>query len=497
MIGSLRERQLRRVISACLLTVFCLAGPLQARNLDSLVAHSLEFSEGQLARTVTLINDTTRYPYRTRNDTLWIANRPGSWVSGWFPGCLWQMYDHTLDDTWRRRAESWTAGLEDSKDNTNTHDVGFIIFCSFGNGYRLTGREEYREVIIQAANSLATRYHPRVGCMRSWNKHLFPVIIDNMMNLEILFWAARNGGDSDLYDMALSHALRTSRDHIREDGGTYQIVDYDTTTGEYISRFTKQGSDAESTWARGQAWGLYGFTMAYRETGDSRLLEAAMRLADYFIDHLPGDCVPYWDFQAPDIPDEEKDVSASAIAASGLLELCTLVPAAVTAEKYRSAACSILASLCSPAYLAEGTNSIGILLHGIQNHNEDKGIDVSLIYADYYFIEALLRYRDMIMSTNAFGDPPYLFPASIRLFQNYPNPFNPETNIWYWLSDAVVVNLSLYDITGRWIQPLEEGYRDPGHHLFRFDSGRLAAGVYVVVLEANDTRRARRITLVR
>jgi hypothetical protein len=235
------------------------------------------------------------------------------------------MYEGTGDTHWREWAEAWTAGLADEKNDTSTHDVGFKIFSSFGHGYRLTGNAAYREVILQAARTLATRFNPTVGCIRSWDRNRFPVIIDNMMNLELLFWASKNGGDSAWYDMAVSHALQTMKNHVREDGSTYHLVDYDPDTGAIINKFTVQGYDKESTWARGQAWGMYGFTMAYRETGDVRFLNTAQLIADYFIDNLPEDRVPYWDFEAPNIPHEEKDSSAAAIAASGLLELSTLV----------------------------------------------------------------------------------------------------------------------------------------------------------------------------
>lgn len=472
------------------------AGALYSQNLTIDVESVLQFAERQLTATVAQLGDTTKYPYRTLNDSSWITSHPGSWVSGWFPGCLWRIYEWNADDAWRWWAESWTAGLEETKYNTRTHDVGFIIFCSFGNGYRLTDREDYREVIIQAARSLATRFHPTVGCIRSWNSYEFPVIIDNMMNLEILFWASKNGGEAEWYDMAVSHALRTREDHIRPDGSTYQIVDYDTTTGDILQWASKQGYATESTWARGQAWGLYGFAMAFRETGDARFLETAEKLANYFIDNLPEDHVPFWDFQVADIPGEEKDVSAAAIAVSGLLELMILVPTAEQSNRYRTAAYDILASLCSPDYLAEGFNSCGILLHGVQNHNKDKGIDVSLIYADYYFIEALLRYQDVVRSTVAFGDPPYLLPSSAQLYQNYPNPFNPTTTLWYWLPDAAHVTISLYDVTGRWLQTLEEGVRKCGHHELHFQDDELASGTYILVLETEGHHRTRKMTLL-
>ena len=263
--------------------------------------------------------------------------------------------------------------MEGEKNDTSSHDVGFKIFCSFGNGYRLTFDPAYRDVVIAGARSLATRYSPIVGCTRSWNNRHFPVIIDNMMNLEILFWAARHGGDPAWYDMAVSHALKTRQNHVRADGSTYQLVDYDPNTGAVLGKETVQGYSTESTWARGQAWAVYGFTMTYREAGDTRFLDTARQVADYFIDHLPADHVPYRDFEAPNIPNEKKDSSAAAIAASGLLELSTLVTDGASRTRYREASFQILESLCSPAYLAEGTTSSGILLHGVGNKPSGSG----------------------------------------------------------------------------------------------------------------------------
>ena len=292
--------------------------------------------------------------------------------------------------------------MESQKSSTSNTDIGFIIFCSFGNGYRLTGNQHYKDVILTAAHSLSMRYNPVVGCIRSWNRaeDHFSVITDHMMILEILFWAAKNGGDPNYYNMAVSHARKTMQNNVRHtasdyNGSTYHLVDYDPNTGAVITKKTKQGYSTESTWARGQAWGLYGFTIAYRETGDPNFLQTAEETADYFVDHLPPDFVPYWDFNMPNITSEEKDTSAAAIAASGLLELSTLASTQQLQEKYYNAARNILSSLCSPAYLAEGTNSSGILLHGVQNHPGGGGIDVSLIHADHYFLEALLRYQKL------------------------------------------------------------------------------------------------------
>lgn len=382
---------------------------LDSADLDSRVEYSLQFAGQQLRKAVFEVRNYDRYPASTNADGVWkttdssigVTTR-GGWTIGFFPGCLWHLYEATSDDSWRQWAESWTAGLEIQKDNTLTHDVGFFVFCTFGNGYHLTGNEDYRDIVIQTAHSLATRYNSTVGCIKTgdWGKWKFPVFIDNMMNLQLLFWASKNGGEQEWYDMAHSHALRTMQDHIREDGGSYHVVDYDPATGSILGRGTFQGSSDESTWSRGQAWGLYGFTVAYRETDDVRFLETAQKLADYFIDRLPPDQVPYWDFQAPDIPNEERDSSAAAIAASGLLELSTLVSEPDAREKYKDAASAIVNSLCSPAYLAVDANSSGILLHGVGSRPHKSEVDVSLIYGDYYFIEALLRYKRIISSTS-------------------------------------------------------------------------------------------------
>ncbi len=367
----------------------------QADDFASVVAHSLDFAAQQLRNSIAQVGNPRKYPRSTLADGSWKTVDARVWTSGFFPGLLWYMYERTSDESWRTHAESWTAGLENQKFNTGTHDVGFIIFSSFGQGYRLTGNPANRDVLLQAAKSLATRFNPTVGCIQSWEsgpRGLFPVIVDNVMNLEILFWGAKNGGPQSWYDMAVSHTLRTGKDHVREDGSTFHIVDYNPDTGAIIRQGANQGVSDESTWARGNAWGLYGFAMAYRETGTLTFLQTAERIADFFIANLPDDYVPYWDFNAPNIPDEPKEASAAAIAASGLLELSTLVTDAAAEAKYRQAAHNILASLSSPAYLAEGTNSSGILLHSNSNVTKRKEVDVSLIHADHYFIEALLRF---------------------------------------------------------------------------------------------------------
>ncbi|MCP4711271.1 MAG: glucuronyl hydrolase, partial [Planctomycetes bacterium] len=369
--------------------------------------HALDFASEQLTQTATTIT-ATQYPSTTLDDySDWITTGASSWTSGFFPGCLWYMYEYTGDASYRTWAESWMVDLEGQAANTTTHDLGFMILDSFGNGYRLTNNTAYKDVVLQAAGSLASRFNPTVGCTRSedWGSWAFPVNIDNMMNLELLFWGAKNGVLPAWYDMAVSHAYRTMQDHVRADGSTYQFVDYDIATGDIIEKSTWGGYDVESTWSRGQAWGLYGFTVAYRETGDPNFLNTAIKVADYFVDNLPADYVPYWDFDAPTIPHTAKDASAAAIAASGLIELSTLVQAPLLSEKYSNAARNILTSLSTleslGGYLAQDIDgnalSPGILMHGCDMHPDSHAggdrPDRSQIYADYYFLEALLRFE--------------------------------------------------------------------------------------------------------
>jgi len=339
------------------------------------------------------------YPTNTVPGGAWETTGIYGWTSGFFPGSLWYLYERTGDEKWKDLAVPWTEGLEDVKNYTKNHDVGFMIYCSYGNGYRLTNNPAYRDVMLTAASSLATRFNENTGCLQSWGaseRWTFPVIVDNMMNLELLFWAAKNGGPSSLYDIAERHALTTIRTHVREDGSTFHVVDFDPATGIVRGKYTHQGYAKDSCWSRGHAWGIYGFTVAYRETKRPEFLATANKLAAYFIEHLPEDGVPYWDFNAPKIPDEPRDSSAAAIAASGLLELSTLVTDTVLAEKYHATALRILQSLSSPAYLDKDGSSMGLLLHGVSSLPHGRAIDQSLIYGDYYFLEALLRLRAMM-----------------------------------------------------------------------------------------------------
>ncbi len=355
------------------------------------IGHAFTYAESQLGDAVVEINnDATRHPRRTYfGSGDWETFGHGDWTSGFWSGCLWKMYERTGVSNWRQEAEKWTADILPEQYRTGDHDTGFIIMSSFGNGYRLTGRADYKPVILTAANSLSTRFNPTVGCIKSWEMHTYPVCIDNMMNLELLFWASKNGGGQHLYDMAVSHADKTIDNHVRVNGSTYHVVDYNL-DGTVRAKFTGQGATNESTWSRGQAWGLYGFTMTYRETGLQRFLDTAVSLADYFVDHLPvqsnpgDDYIPYSDFDYP----VKKDASAGAIACAGLIELDQYV----TTDKYRIAAAHILEDLTGSGYLTEGKSNpvySSILSRATERYGDDER---GLIYADYYLLEAMLRY---------------------------------------------------------------------------------------------------------
>ncbi|MEN9328319.1 MAG: hypothetical protein RI947_1127 [Candidatus Parcubacteria bacterium] len=360
-------------------------------TLQQIIDHNYSFAVAQLSKTITVVKSTA-YPDITNSTGAWNTSGSSSWTSGFFPGTLWLLYEKTQDPKWKTAAQSWQAGIESQKNNTSTHDVGFMLMSSFGQGARLTNDPAYKQVLLTGAKSLSTRYSSVVGCIRSWDSSAseYKVIIDNMMNLELLFWAAKNGGDPAFYTIALSHALKTSENHVRPDGSTYHLVTYDPASGGVKSKTTVQGYSNTSAWSRGQAWAIYGFAIAYRETRDSRMLDTARKVADYYVSHLPADNVPYWDFQAPNIPNEPRDSSSAAIAASGLLELHSLETDAAKKQQYYNAAVAIIRSLSGAGYSVEGTKYSSLLLHGTQNKNKGN-YDTGIVYGDYYFLQALRK----------------------------------------------------------------------------------------------------------
>lgn len=320
-----------------------------------------------------------------------VASR--DWTSGFFPGELWYMYEYTQDDFWKQKAQQFTAPIEDQKTNGGTHDMGFKMYCSFGNGYRLTGDAAYRDILLQSAATLITRYKPAVGCIRSWDhnrdKWQCPVIIDNMMNLELLYWAFKETKDSVYYRIATNHAHTTLKNHFRDNFSSYHVVDYDTISGNVLQKQTHQGYNDESAWSRGQAWGLYGYTMCYRETQLPEFLNQAENIAHYIFTHpaLPEDKIAYWDFDAPGIPDEPRDASAAAVMACAMYELSMYN--ADKAEQYKKWADTIVESLSKNYRAAQNSNYGFLLLHSTGARNFER--DVPLVYADYYFLEALLK----------------------------------------------------------------------------------------------------------
>jgi hypothetical protein len=330
---------------------------------------------------------------RTVDKGKFSAVKPDDWTSGFFPGALWYLYEYTKAEEWKIAAKDYTVRLEKMRHYTGNHDVGFMLYCSYGNGLRLADVPGYKEVLLDGAKALSTRYNEKLGLIRSWDSHTFPVIIDNMMNLELLMWSVRNNGDARLETIARSHADMTLKNHYRPDGSAYHILDYNPETGKIIDYYAGQGKSKEGPWARGQSWGLYGFTMMYRETKDKRYLERAIGIADFLLSHkkLPADGVPYWDYEAPGTPETWRDASAAAIMASALLELAGTVDDE-KAKRYRAMAIKQLCTLSSPAYRA-GPNSNGcfLLMHSVGNLPKNYEIDVPLNYADYYYLEALLR----------------------------------------------------------------------------------------------------------
>jgi len=313
------------------------------------------------------------------------------WTSGHFPGSLWYLYEATGDDWFKTRATAWTETLAPNAKVTDNHDVGFIMYCSYGNARRILKTRKYDGLLNETADSLCQRYNPDLGLIRSWGakdgKGDFLVIPDNLMNLELLEWAGRG-------KVARSHADVTMKHHFRTDGGCRHVLDYDEATGRVKGIFRGQGASCETAWSRGQSWAIYGYTMMYRMTGYARYLDFAKKLADYAINHpnMPADCVPYWDYGAPG---EERDTSAASVMASGLLELSTYVKASERA-RYRGFAVKQLLALASSAYFSEG-DEIGhfLLKHGVGHKPAKSEVDTPLDYGDYYFLEALLRFKSL------------------------------------------------------------------------------------------------------
>lgn len=325
-----------------------------------------------------------------------------AWTSGFFPGVLWYLYEATGNDSLKNYANNYTRRLESQQYTTTNHDIGFMLYCSYGNGWRLTKNESYKKVLLQGAQSLSTRFRPIVGCIRSWNRKpwQYAVIIDNMMNLELLMWASKNSNNSQFASIACSHADVTMKNHFRSDYSCYHVVSYDTISGLPEQKCTYQGYADDSDWSRGQGWALYGYTMMYRETKRKEYLEQAIHVARFLMNHpqMPKDKIPYWDFDDPSIPNAPRDASAGALIASALIELSQYVDEDFSKECLLVATTQ-LKTLTSFEYLAEpGTNCNFILKHSVSNKPKGKEVDRPLTYADYYYVEALLRYKKIVLN---------------------------------------------------------------------------------------------------
>ncbi len=392
------------ILSACGIALTAgLSSCFQTATAESIdVDSALGYCHSKVVRSLDeLSRDSIDYTMMPRNiaagDSVWHCRKatPDEWCSGFWPGVLWYDYEMTGDEKIREKAEKYTESLEYlSQRPIFDHDLGFLIFCSYGNGYRLTQNPKYKQVILASADSLATLYNPEVGTLLSWPRNVemlggHNTIMDNMINLEMLFWAARNGGSQRLYDIAVKHAETTMTHQFRPDGTCYHVAVYDPKNGNFLRCMTHQGYADNSTWARGQAWAIYGYTMVYRETQDKKFLDFACKVTDAYLNRLPEDYVPYWDFDDPAIPQAPRDASAACVVASALLELQKYCPEE-KGKEYKENAVKMLASLSGDSYRSPEHRS-SFLDHSTGHHPAGSEIDASIIYADYYYIEALQR----------------------------------------------------------------------------------------------------------
>lgn len=380
-----------------LLTLICV-GCITTEDPSTVTEEALEHAIKQYSLLLKEAEQADRIPRTIKNGEMHWAHKNFDWTEGFFPGTLWYLYDYSGDETLKKAAEKFQAKFQSHKYRTNNHDLGFIFNSSYGNALRITKDEDkFKNVLIEASNSLITRFNPKVGSIQSWDVDsgwqakrgwTFPVIIDNMMNLELLFKASELTGDDKYSTIAITHAETTLKNHFRENNSSYHLVDYDPETGEVRSKETAQGYSDDSSWARGQAWGLYGYTVCYRFTKDKRFLDQAEKIANFIIANTsePNQGIPYWDYDAPKT-DERLDVSAATITASALLELSEY-----SKTQYTGFADKILETLHDSKFTAKvGENHNFILKHSVGSIPHNAEIDVPLNYADYYYVEALLR----------------------------------------------------------------------------------------------------------
>ncbi|HKZ66798.1 MAG TPA: glycoside hydrolase family 88 protein [Chitinophagaceae bacterium] len=393
---------MKGLVTTGLVAAILFAGCASEPALD--VNKNLDYCLDQASKTVSGLTDSSQIPRSIANGkTEWRFVNYRDWTSGFWPGILWYAYEFSKDDKWKSQATRFSKALFPLVDSAAIdHDLGFQVFCSIGNGYRLTNDSTYKSILLRSADTLSKLFNPKVGTILSWPREVpgvdWPLrhntIMDNMINLELLFWAAKNGGKKNLYDIAVKHAETTMQNHFRDDYSGYHVVVYDTATGKKIKGITHQGYSDSSMWARGQSWAIYGYTMVYRETKDKKFLDFAQKVTDVYLKDLPEDQIPYWDFNAPEIPVALRDASAACVVASALLELSTLVEDKEKAKMYREKAEKMLEELSSSRYQSSSVNN-AFLLHSTGHKPNGGEIDASIIYADYYYIEALLRLQKL------------------------------------------------------------------------------------------------------
>jgi len=337
-----------------------------------------------------------------KDKTAWRLVDYKDWCSGFWSGALWYLYEGTKNPLFKEQAERFDKQLKPlSQEKAYDHDLGFQIFCSYGNGYRLTANSTYKKVILATADTLATLYNPKVGTILSWPREVkkfgaHNTIIDNMINLELLFWAAKNGKNKKLYKIAEQHALTTMKNHFRDDYTSYHVVLYDSLTGKKIKGMTHQGYADHTMWARGQSWAIYGFTMCYQFTKNPQFLDFAQKVTDVYLKNLPDNTlIPYWDFNTPEIPNTTRDASAAAVTASALFDLANFVKSPQKKALYLAKAKKMVESLSSAEYQSRKVNN-AFLLHSTGNRPINGEVDASIIYGDYYYIEALLKYKKLL-----------------------------------------------------------------------------------------------------
>lgn len=386
------------VVSVCSILCFLALQAQQVRLTRSFIDKQLQSAIVQYKYLINkLPADQFPRSYDSSTNKL-ITSNSSWWCSGFYPGILIYLNEYSPDETLKQEAVKKLQLLEKEQYNTGTHDLGFMMYCSFGKAYQFWKDEKYKTILLNSARSLASRFNTTTGVIRSWNfgKWKYPVIIDNMMNLELLTWATDHSTDPSLRQIAITHSNTTIQHHFRTDYSCYHLTDYDPQTGAVLEKETVQGAADSSSWARGQGWALYGYTMMYRETGVKQYLQQARHIAQFILQHpnLPSDKIPYWDFDAPGIPDALRDASSASVMASALIELSRYV-SKKEKKKYRIVAGQMLRSLASSHYTAkQGENGGFILKHSVGNLPADSEIDMPLTYADYYYVEALLRYKN-------------------------------------------------------------------------------------------------------